>query len=168
MSPTVPRIRQVSAPTVAMNTHFCHIRAMISSLMLASKPAPLSWSYAAWRRALRVPSWDPIVRLAPGPSMMTSPSSLAVARMTTTPPSTAEALVQRVQVSHPVQERDDQRLRTDRRGEVSDCLVQCRRLYREEDDVRRPGQLPGREQTRSRHLHLGTGVRPGDPQAALA
>jgi hypothetical protein len=34
----------VSAPMVAMNTHFCHIRAMISSLMLASNPAPESWS----------------------------------------------------------------------------------------------------------------------------
>jgi hypothetical protein len=44
MSPTVPRIRQVNEPIVAMNTHFCHIRAMISSLMLASNPAPESWS----------------------------------------------------------------------------------------------------------------------------
>jgi hypothetical protein len=44
MSPTVPRIRQVNAPTVAINTHFCHIRALISWLMLASNPAPASWS----------------------------------------------------------------------------------------------------------------------------
>jgi hypothetical protein len=89
MSPTVPRIRLVSAPMVAMNTHFCHIRAMISSLMLASNPAPESWSSTACSRGVRAPSCVPIVRLAPGLSWTTSPSSLTCVAITTTPPSTA-------------------------------------------------------------------------------
>jgi hypothetical protein len=33
-----------AAGQVGQDTHFCHIRAMISSLMLASNPAPESWS----------------------------------------------------------------------------------------------------------------------------
>jgi hypothetical protein len=76
-----------------------------------------------------------------------------------------EALVQRVQVPHSVEERHDHRVRSDGRREVLDRTVQAGRLHRHQDRVVRLGDLPRDQDPRPDRGVLAAAVHAQPPLA---
>ena len=74
----------------------------------------------------------------------------------------AEALLGELDVAHAVEERQDHRVRTDRRGEIVERALKSKRLDRKDDDVERARPLPDDKQLR---LDIEVAIRAQHPQA---